>query len=140
MPTPFWSELEEGASLPTLTKPPVTTRQLMKYGAASNDYYEIHYDLEFAQSTGLKTVILHGMLKMAFIGEFIQSWAGDGFIRKVKVSYRGMDFPGDVITINGTIKRKYEDAGDKLVDIDVVVENQRGEKNTPGTVTVALPA
>lgn len=139
MPTPVWSEIQEGTTLPPLVKPPVTTRQLMKYGAASNDYYEIHYDLEFAQSTGLKTVILHGMLKMAFIGEFVQDWAGDGFVRKIKVQYRGMDFPGDIITVNGTIKRKYEEAGDRLVDLEVFTENQRGEKTTPGTVTVALP-
>lgn len=139
MQTPRWDELSEGQELQPLVKPAITTRQLVMYAGASGDFYEVHYDTAFAQSTGLPGVIAHGLLKMAFLGQFLTAWMGEGDLKKFSVQYRGMDFPGDVITVHGKITRKYEDGGDRLVDLDVWSENQRGEKTTPGKATVALP-
>jgi acyl dehydratase len=141
MPTaPRWDDLVEGEELPPLVKPPITTRQLVQYAGASYDFYEIHYDKDFAKGNQLDTVIVHGLLKMAFLGQFVSDWMGSGIVRKLGCQYRGMDFPGDVITIRGTVTRKYEENGEKLVDLDIWTENQRGEKTTPGKATVLLMA
>ena len=45
----YFEDIEEGMELPTVEKNP-TTQQLVKYAGASGDYYQIHYDLEFAKS------------------------------------------------------------------------------------------
>ena len=55
----YWEEIEEGMEIPPLEKQP-TTQQLVKYAGASGDFYQIHYDTAFAQSTGLSGVIIHG--------------------------------------------------------------------------------
>jgi acyl dehydratase len=137
--TPRWEELVEGQELPPLIKPPLTTRQLVMFAGASYDFYEIHYDKDFAHAQGLENVIAHGLLKMAFLGQFVTSWMGpNSEVRALRCQYRGMDFPGDVITVRGRITRKYEQDGQKLVDLEVWTENQRGERTTPGSATVAL--
>ncbi len=136
----FWEDVAEGMDLPTLVKNP-TTRQLVQYAGASGDYYEIHYDKEFAQSTGLDGVILHGALKNAFLGQLITDWIGpQGVLKRLSCQYRGMDFPGNTITGKGAVTRKYREGGQSLVDCDIWLENPQGEKTTPGVATVALPS
>ena len=72
-----------------------TTQQLVKYAGASGDYYQIHYDQEYARANGLPNVILHGALKNAFLGQFMTDWIGErGALKKLSAQYRGMDVPG----------------------------------------------
>ena len=61
-------KLHVGQEIPELIKDP-TTRQLVQYAGAQGDFYEIHYDQEYAKSVGLPGVILHGLLKAAFLGQ-----------------------------------------------------------------------
>ena len=70
----YWEDVAEGMKLPSLVKN-VTTRQLVQYAGASGDFYEIHYDKDFAQETGLSGVIVHGALKSAFLGQMMTDWA-----------------------------------------------------------------
>lgn len=44
--------LQVGEELPDLIKRP-TTRQLAQYAGAQGDFYEIHYDQDFARGVGL---------------------------------------------------------------------------------------
>jgi acyl dehydratase len=136
----YWEDVTEGMDLPLLVKDP-TTRQLVQYAGASGDFYEIHYDKDFAQGNGLEGVILHGALKSAFLGQLMTDWMGpQGNLKRLACQYRGMDFPGRPITARGTVTRKYQDQGQHLVDCNIWLENPDGETTTPGSATVALPS
>ena len=136
----YWEDVSEGMELPSLVNE-TTTRQLVQYAGASGDFYEIHYDKDFATDTGLPGVIIHGALKNAFLGYLMTDWAGEsGWLRKLSCQYRGMDYPGIPLTAKGVITRKYQDGEALLVDCDIRLENPEGEINTPGTATVELPS
>jgi acyl dehydratase len=136
----FWEDVEAGQELPALVKSP-TTRQLVQYAGASGDFYEIHYDKDFATNTGLSGVILHGALKNAFLGQLLTDWISpSGTLTKLSVQYRGMDVPGDTLTCRGRVTRKYVQDGQHCVDCDIWLENGKGEKTTPGSATVTLPS
>ena len=136
----YWQDVSEGMEIPSLIKNP-TTRQLVKYAGASGDFYEIHYDTEFAHSTGLPGVILHGALKNAFLGQLMTDWIGPtGVLKRLGCQYRGMDRPNTPITCKGVVTRKYQENGEYLVDCEIWTENQDGERTTPGTAIVALPS
>ena len=136
----YWDDVSEGMEILALVKEP-TTQQLVKYAGASGDYYQIHYDKDFAAGNGLDGVILHGALKNAFLGQLMTQWMGpEGTLKKLSCQYRGMDFPDQTITGKGTVIRKYQDQGQNLVDCDIWLENPTGEKTTPGKATVALPS
>src|SRR5690348_11548459 len=82
-----------GQELPELVKEP-TTRQLVQYAGAQGDFYEIHYDQDYARSVGLPGVILHGLLKAAFLAQLVTDWIGDeATLKTFGVSYRGIDVP-----------------------------------------------
>ena len=133
-----WAEVQEGMSIPELKKN-CSTQQLVVWAAASGDFYQIHYDDQFAKNTGLSGIIVHGALKNAFLGQLVHDWIGNsGKIKKYGCSYRGMDFPNEDINCKGVVVKKYEENGEKLVDLEVWTENPAGQKTTPGFATVAF--
>jgi acyl dehydratase len=135
-----FEDVEVGQEIPSLEKDP-TTQQLVKYAGASGDFYQIHYDKDFAIANGLPGVILHGALKNGFLGQLMTDFAGEqGWLRKLAVQYRGMDQPGSKVVCRGKITRKYVENGQHLVDCEIWLENAKGEKTTPGTATVVLPS
>lgn len=138
--TLYWDDVKEGQEVPPLVKKP-TTQQLVKYAGASGDFYQIHYDKDFALANKLPGVILHGALKNAFLGQLMTDWIGEhGTLRKLSVQYRGMDVPGDTITGKGRVTKKYIQEGKHYVDCEIWLENGKGEKTTPGSATVILPS
>lgn len=138
--TLYFEDVVEGMELPQLVKHP-TTRQLAQYAGASRDFYEIHYDKDFAQSNGLDGVILHGALKNAFLGQLMTDWIGEsGTLKKLNVMYRGMDIPGVPATCKGRVTRKYEENGENLVECELWLESASGDVTTPGSATVSLPS
>lgn len=136
----YWEDVTEGQELPPLVKHP-TTQQLVKYAGASGDFYQIHYDKDFALKNGLPGVIIHGALKNAWLGQLVTDWIGEyGTLKKLSCQYRGMDVPGDTITAKGRVTRKYVQDGKHYVECEIWIENGKGERTTPGSATVILPS
>jgi acyl dehydratase len=136
----YFEDLEPGYEVPSLEKNP-TTQQLVKYAGASGDFYQIHYDKDFALAAKLPGVILHGALKNAFLGQLMTDFAGeDGWLKKLSVQYRGMDQPGSKVICRGRVTRKSSEHGQNLVECEIWLENAKGEKTTPGQATVMLPS
>jgi len=134
----YFEGIEVGAEIPSLVKHP-TTRQLVKWAAASRDFSEIHYDKNVATARGLPEVIVQGLLKSAFLGQFMTDWLGEaGMLKKLKTRYQATDPAGADLVCRGKVVKKYVDGGDYLVDCEVWTENTNGEKTTVGTATVAL--
>ena len=126
--------LEVGEELPDLIKHP-TTRQLVQYAGAQGDFYEIHYDQDFARSVALPGVILHGLLKAAFLGQLITDWLGDdGTLKTFEVSYRGVDVPGKPYRCRGRVVK----VEGKDVELEVWGEDPEGKRTTVGTATVDM--
>jgi hypothetical protein len=64
----------------------------------------------------------------------------EGWLRKLSVQYRGMDQPGHTVTAKGKVTKKRVDGNDHVVECDIWLENDKGEKTTPGSATVILPS
>ena len=101
----------------------------MQWAAGSGDFYQIHYDKDFAIGTGLPGLIVHGALKNAFLGQLVHDWAGNtARVKSYGCSYRGMDYPNEDILCKGVVTKKYEEDGEKLVDLDIWTENPRARR------------
>ena len=127
-------KVEVGQELPELLKHP-TTRQLVQYAGAQGDFYEIHYDQAYAKSVALPGVILHGLLKAAFLGQLVTDWLGDrGKLVTFEVSYRGVDTPGHPYRCRGRISN----VDGENVEVEVWGEDESGKRTTVGTATVLI--
>jgi acyl dehydratase len=136
----YFEDVEVGAEIPPLEKLP-TTQQLVKYAGASGDFNPIHYDKDHAIASKLPGVIVHGALKNAFLGQLMTDFAGElGWLRRLSVQYRGMDVPGVKLVARGKVTGKRIEGADHLVECEVWLENEKGDKTTPGRATVILPS
>ena len=136
----YWDEVGVGAEIPPLRKN-CSTRQLVMWAGAAEDFHPIHYDQAFAKDAGLGGIIVHGGLKNAFLGQLLHDWvAPHGFVKSFGCTYRGMDYPDQDILCRGIVTRKYVDGSTHLVDLEIWTENPSGQKTSPGTGTVVLPA
>ena len=131
-------ELDRGSALPDLRKPPITKLQLVKYAGASGDYNLIHTDDETARSVGLEGVIAHGMLSMAFLGEYLCWLAGPESVRRLSVRFNEMVRPGDILTCRGRVKERTRRDAVVQLQLEVWAENQRAERVTIGEAEVDI--
>ncbi len=133
-----WEAITEGDQLPELRKKP-DVEQLVKYAGGSGDFNPLHYDYGFPQAKEIGSIIVHGRFKYAALGELVSNWLGHaGRVRRIACQYRGMDLPHQDIVCRGKVKRKWEEGGEQLVELDVWTENPEGKKTTPGTAVVVF--
>lgn len=118
---------------------PVTTEQLARYAGASDDYNRIHYDLPFAEASGLGGVIAHGMLTMAFMGRAVSDVAGPpAFVRRLSARFTAPVRPGDAVRVAGEVKGVREEDGRRLLTLDLAA--RVGERQVAvGEAEIAVP-
>jgi acyl dehydratase len=134
----YYEDVTIGSEITPLVKQP-TTRQLVMWAGAVGDYLPIHYDKDFAQSRGLSGVIVHGQLVGAFLGQLMTDWIGEqGTLRKLSCSYKGMNYPGEVLTFRGKVTKKYVESEHYYVECSLWAENSKGEKTASGMAIVIL--
>ena len=136
----YYEDVQEGMDLPTVEETP-TTRTLVQWAGASGDYFELHYDKDFAQSMGFPGPIVHGRLEAAFLTKMLTNWIGEkGELKKMSVQYRGNALPGQPLKMGGKVTKKSVEGGENLVECQIWVENPEGRQITPGSAVVALPS
>ncbi len=134
-----FEDIKVGDPIPPLTKPAITHLQLALDAGAGADHNPIHVDAEAAKAGGLPGIIAHGMLPLGFLGQLLTQWVPQKQLRSLSARFVAMAFPGDVISCSGKVSGKREQDGEKLVDLEIAAQNQKGENIQLGKATVALP-
>jgi acyl dehydratase len=136
----FFEDVKVGDHIPNVVKK-VDLLQLIRYAAATWNFYLLHLDREFARRKGFRDANVPAPFYGAFLATMMAGWAGDpGSLKKLNYSVKVMGFPGDTLTGKGTVLKKYRDGEENLVDCDIWVENQDGVKVSPGSATISLPS
>lgn len=147
----YWEDVEVGTEIPELPKI-AETQMLVKWAGASGDFHPQHYDYEFAQKQGIGGIIVHGLLKHAWLIQLVTGWMGErGTLTKFSCQYRGLDYPrimknmnepvdGEIWMCKGKVINKYKDGDNHYVDLEIGVTNGQGQITTPGTATITLPS
>jgi len=136
----YFEDVKVGYEIPEVVKDPITETQLVMYAGASGDFNPIHTVHAFGEKAGFGGVIGHGMLSMAFAGQIMTDWVGAKALKKLSVQFRAVTKPKDVITIKGTVSKKYTEDGTNCVDCDLIAIKQNGDKIIVGQATAVLPA
>jgi acyl dehydratase len=136
----YFEDIKVGTPLPKLEKS-ISLVTILKWGAAVNDYGPHHYDQQFAnQMLGLPNVIAHGPHNTAFLAQLVTNWiGGEGFLKRHYTELRGNVFPGDTLTFQGKVTRKYHQSGDNILECESWAENQNGRRVALGKSTFTLP-
>jgi acyl dehydratase len=135
-----WDELNEGDSGPApLTVGPITRTDIVRYQGASGDLNPIHHDEPFAKSAGYPAPLAVGMFGAGILNGWAASWLGPANVRKTRIRWKEPVWPGDTLTCSGKIVKKYEDAGQRKVDVELVATKQNGEPAVQCWATYVVP-
>jgi acyl dehydratase len=133
-----YEDVKVGDPLPQVVIGPLTRQDIVQYAGAACDFSPLHYDQPFVEAAGLPTVVVMGMFTAGMASRCITDYAGAGQVRDYKVRFVARIYPGDTITCAGTVKRKFEADGERLVEGDLMVTNQKGEVAISGRFQVAV--
>lgn len=136
---PSFASITVGDEVIRLVKPPVTKLQMVRYAGASGDFNPLHTDDETARQAGFEGVVAHGMLVMAFMAEAVTTWVPKSCFTSIKVRFKGVTRPGEIITVKGHVSEKRAGENKGLVACTLEAADQNGDTKAAGTVTVALP-
>jgi acyl dehydratase len=132
--TVTYADVTVGDELPPLTIP-LTRTLIVATAIASRDYQDVHHDPGLAQQRGSKDIFMNILSTNGFVGRFITDWAGpDATIRKVSIRLGAPNYPGDTMTMTGSVTAK--DEGE--IEVAVRGSNSLGDHVT-GSVTVTVP-
>ncbi len=136
---PSFEEIEVGDQAPPLVVGPLTRTDFVKFAGASGDFNPNHHDELHAIRSGYDRVFAMGPLSGAYLSRLLTDWLGGAVLRRLAVRFMAQVWPGDVLTCQGVVTRKYEGDGEGLVDCEAFAENQGGQRVVEGKATAALP-
>ena len=136
----YWEDVEEGQAVPDASREIDAT--LIVSGAiwASHDFMPVHHDPKFAQEKGAPDIFMNILTDNGLVGAYLGNCLGpEAELKKLKIGLAVPCFPGHTLTMNGTVARKYEKAGEHLIEVKFTGENEMGP-HVSGDAVLALPA
>jgi len=133
-----YDDVSEGDSAPEFSHELGRT-DLVMYAGASGDFNPMHTDEVAAKAAGLPSVFGHGMFTMGLLAKSVTDYVGVGNLRLYKVRFTKQTWPGEVLTTRVRVAKKYEDDGERFVDLECEVVNQDGEAKVSGLATATIP-
>ncbi|MFZ0889150.1 MAG: MaoC/PaaZ C-terminal domain-containing protein [Candidatus Binataceae bacterium] len=122
-----YDAVKVGDEIPKLVVEQVTRPDFVRYAGASGDFVPLHYDQTFVEAAGIPTVFAQGMFTAGLLSKCLTDYVGAGNVRKFKVRFATRVWPGDTLTCRGKITKKVEENGERLIEGDLEVVNQKGE-------------
>jgi len=136
----YYEDVDEGMEIPPIEKV-ATSRALVMYCAAYEDFAEIHHDKDAAQRVGFPNTIVPGLFTSAYLAQMLTDWiTPEGNIKKLQASYRRPHFAGDKVICKGLVTARRIEGNEHLVECEVWAENSQGEASTPGIAVLTLPS
>jgi len=97
-------------------------------------------DAEHGKRLGVGGVLVPGMLKIAWMVQYVNDWAGpESQLGSIRVAYRRPDVADRPLVLSGRVVDKRDEEGKKLVELEVVTLAE-GEPSVRGNVQVELPS
>ena len=116
---PSGAELVEGTRADPRQYGPLSQPDFVRYAGASGDFNPIHFNDEFARNAGFPSVFSQGMLQGGILASYVTDWLGAENVRRFRVQFREQVWPGDVLECSATVVRRYDEAGEQRVDLEL---------------------
>lgn len=138
--SPRWEDLAEGTEVPEpLVFGPLTRTDFVRYQGASGDMNPIHHDEPFARAAGYPAVLGVGMFPAGVLDAWAARWLGAENVRRTRIRWKDSVWPGDVLACSGKVARRYEEGGERRVDVELACAKQGGGVVIQSWMTFVVP-
>jgi acyl dehydratase len=135
----YFEDVTEGDEAPERSHE-LTRTDLVQYAGASGDFNPMHTDEVKAKEAGLPSVFGHGMFSAGFLATAVTDYIGVGNLKRYKVRFAKQTWPGETFVTKVKVSAKRKENGSNLVDLECTLVNQDGEVKVSGEATVELPS
>ena len=106
----------------------VTEADMDKFREITGDVNPLHKDADYAKDHGHKDRVVFGMLTASYLSTLAGVYLpGErSLIHSVDVKFEGAVYPGDELTVEGTVSEKNDTFN--LIVIKVIIRNKDGKK------------
>lgn len=118
----------------------ITETDVYLFAGISGDFNPLHVNEEYAKTSPFKTRIAHGGLAASLLANVLgMKLPGLGTVAlEVTQKFRNAVYFGDTVTVAVTVSKKIERM--KVIDMNILWSNQRGETVSKGSCRVLPPA
>lgn len=134
-----WDDLEVGKGPNPRTVGPLTRTDVVRYQGASGDFNPVHHDELFATGAGYPAPLVVGMYPAGALHAWAAEWIGPENVRRVRMRWKAPVFPDHVLTFRGAVTRRYEEDGERRVDLELTCTLQDGAVAVQGWATYVVP-
>ncbi len=118
----------------------VSKEQTRRYARSSGLDAPRFTDDEGARKEGLPGMIMPGNMSLGLLTKLVTDWIGSSSARVVRMgtTYRVPVEPDHTLTLHGFVT--HAEPGERLLEIDVWIENEEAERLVTGTAAVKFLA
>jgi acyl dehydratase len=111
-----------------------------RYAAVNDEFVPIHMDDEAGREAGYPSAFGMGNLQWSYLHNMLRAWLGDdGDIERISLQFRAPNIKGQTLTAGAAVTAVREGlGGERMLDLDIWVEDQTGNRMAPGLATVRL--
>ena len=125
--------LQVGQTFETVVVEDLKRTQIVQYAGASGDYNPLHTDEIYTTSiAGYPSVFAHGMLTMGLTGQAIAGLVGPENLLRFGVRFTAQVWPGDTLTVRGSVVRIEETDDGRVAEFAVFTVNAEGREVLSG--------
>ena len=95
---------------------------------------------ELAEASGLPGPIVPGAMSMAIMGQALTDWAGPASLKDMDLVFRQPVPHNRPLLISATITDTRDEDGENLVECDILMMGEAGERYVGGTALLSLPS
>ena len=131
-----WIKPERGVSLQGFSR--ITDLpHWNRYAAVNDEFIDVHMSVDAARAAGQPDIFGMGNLRVGYQHAALHRWiAGRGDIASFSCQFRALNFPGDELTVWGSVVDNVVRDGLALSVLELGVRNQKDEETTPATAEV----
>jgi len=134
-----WIDVRVGDTMPPLLMP-ITVTRCVFMASASRDFAPQHHNTWYCHNKSkTREMFLGTHFNLGMLSRFMTDYGGpESTVRRIQLQMKRTIGAGEDYMMSGVITRKWQEGGEKLVDMDVQIDTQLGPAyNCSGTL--ALP-
>ncbi len=137
----YWEDVTEGDKVPSVEFPLSIYRLVVEAGA-NRDFNSIHHNSEYARMTGAPEMYANNVFLQGMWEKTVREFIGlEGKFKSLKgFRIKTFNTAGDTVVTKGTVKKKWQENGENLIEMEVWSENSKGVSVGPGSVVAVLPS
>ena len=133
-------KVKVGDRIPEWTLEHVTAERMRTVAAIFRDPNPIHWDRAFSERVGLAgRVVNQSPVNLGYVVNMLLAWAGPASLRRLRVEFPAPVLDGDRVSAGGVVKAVRSEGERDLVECDVWLDRQNGQRAVQGIAVLELP-